>query len=360
MKKLLLNFSILWNNLFRGLKVADEIISTNRSEGSSSVSNEVVNEDDGGLAGALLRGEVTEEVKELRHRVYKVDRNADRFSYISPTLSKERTDEDFWKSNVSVANSEGNEIILIQENRIKKLNAKESFEKFGEGDITLDVLQKYNRDMIFVYDGFNPDMNISLYTNRLVYRSNELGYFIDLYISKYEDKSDIMNRRLIKLLSSMDNTIIGSKGFTQIEHIEFMTIGAYKKQNGFFMSFGGFEYDSISEFDGNFVLTFKVDPEQTKSIDLYEQYFHDGVEKKYEIKAEREDRTFDPLRTDKSISYTCEECGYTVGKNEDVIVEDGFDETVVESVEYIDFLIAKQTYGKYLCQNCLGKILVGE
>ena len=65
------------------------------------------------LAKALLKGEMTEEVKQLVYRNYKVDREAKKYKYFAPTLAlkkKEGKDNKF----ISYDKSDGLEVITIQ------------------------------------------------------------------------------------------------------------------------------------------------------------------------------------------------------------------------------------------------------
>ena len=67
------------------------------------------------LARALLKGELTEEVKQLVYRNYKVDREAKKYKYFAPTLAlkkKEGKDNKF----ISYDKSDGLEVITIQYN----------------------------------------------------------------------------------------------------------------------------------------------------------------------------------------------------------------------------------------------------
>jgi hypothetical protein len=72
----------LFYSLPFGLKAADtEIMGSNVSgDGNDTVINQQVN--DKRVAKHLLKGEITQEVEELRYRTYKVDRETDKYEYI--------------------------------------------------------------------------------------------------------------------------------------------------------------------------------------------------------------------------------------------------------------------------------------
>ena len=65
------------------------------------------------LSKALLRGELTEEVKQLRYRNYRVDREAKKYKYFAPTLALKKKDGQDNKF-ISYDKSDGLEVITIQ------------------------------------------------------------------------------------------------------------------------------------------------------------------------------------------------------------------------------------------------------
>ena len=58
--------------------------------GGSTVADSTINQEahTSRVSKALLKGELTQEVKELRYRTYTVDREAKNYEYFSPTLAK--------------------------------------------------------------------------------------------------------------------------------------------------------------------------------------------------------------------------------------------------------------------------------
>ena len=115
MKKFWRTIKSLWGGFFWGLKSADEIVfqsSENNTPGSTII-QEV---SDKRVSKALLKGEVTQEVEELRYRTYRVDREAKNYEYIAPTLAfrKEKEKKDNDSKFITYENSENLEIITIQ------------------------------------------------------------------------------------------------------------------------------------------------------------------------------------------------------------------------------------------------------
>jgi hypothetical protein len=90
----------------------------------SSVNQQVK---DKSLAKALLRGEVTQEVIDLRYRTYAVARESTHYKYFSPMLAKKK--QDINDSNfVHFENSDNREVVTIQENKALIRNVNEFLE----------------------------------------------------------------------------------------------------------------------------------------------------------------------------------------------------------------------------------------
>ena len=116
MKKFFNSIKNIFHNFFWGLKTADEIIlqQNDSSVPGSAIVQEV---NDKRVSKALLKGEVTQEVEELRYRTYLVDREAKTYEYVAPTLAfKKEYEKDNDNKFITYENSENFEIVTIQHN----------------------------------------------------------------------------------------------------------------------------------------------------------------------------------------------------------------------------------------------------
>ena len=89
-KKYLLN---LWYGLPFGLKAADSEIMGSKSveDNDTSIHQEVSDER---VAKHLLKGEVTQEVEELRYRTYKVDKESQNYKYLGNGIAVKEKDSE--------------------------------------------------------------------------------------------------------------------------------------------------------------------------------------------------------------------------------------------------------------------------
>ena len=114
MKKIWLKLRLLFVGFFLGMKkTEDDMLHQSGIDINvgSGVNQQVT---DKSVAKALLRGELTQEVIDLRYRTYAVAREASHYNYFSPTLAKKKTGQN--NKFVQVENEEQREIITIQEN----------------------------------------------------------------------------------------------------------------------------------------------------------------------------------------------------------------------------------------------------
>ena len=104
-----------WTRLMFGLKNTENELFTQL--GASQDTGTSINHEASShrVSQALLKGELTQEVKELRYRTYTIDREAKSYEYFSPTLAK-KIDRKIDSKFVSFENSENLNVITIQYN----------------------------------------------------------------------------------------------------------------------------------------------------------------------------------------------------------------------------------------------------
>ena len=94
MKHLVNKIRLFFYSLFYGLKGTEDIVFHQtgiNGDGGTSIIKEV---EDKRVSKALLKGEVTQEVEELRYRTYLVDKESKTFEYYAPTLAIKKEAQD--------------------------------------------------------------------------------------------------------------------------------------------------------------------------------------------------------------------------------------------------------------------------
>lgn len=319
------------------------------------------------LAKALLRGELTEEVKQLRYRNYKVDREAKKYKYFSPTLAlkkKEGKDNKF----ISFDKSDGLEVITIQYNYAISedvLDAIKQIENGGRGKKTKYKFE-FKRDFI-------PRFRMEEFAKKVVVkRLDETHAILDFYFSKYPERffrrSDDKSFRSKVFIHEIES--IRDKGIKSdmldVEELRFVTNHAYKQDDLMEFVFKNIMFREVAEFDGDYILRFKASIEHD-GIDLTAAFYNKEMAEKYENKKKKE-LVLDVSGGAPIETYVCSDCGKVVTfdtqKMEEMPISEARDidaeineEDSWSVTEYMDMQIIEQTIGKKLCKSCLKKYI---
>lgn len=326
-----------------------------------------VNQGAHALSKALLRGELTEEVKQLRYRNYKVDREAKKYKYFAPTLAlkkKEGKDNKF----VSYDKSDGLEVITIQYNYALSedvLDAINQIDNGGRGGET-----KYK---IEIKRNFRPRFKIEEFLKKVVVkRFDETHAILDFYFSMYperffrtsDDKSFRSKPFIHEIENIRDNKI--KSDILDMEQMRFVTSHAYKKDDLIEYVFRNLSFKEVVEFDGDYILRFKASIEHD-GIDLTAPFYNREMDEKYKNK-EKKELVLDLSGTVPVETYVCADCGKVVTfdcqKMDEMPISEAreIDEEYNEDdawnvTEYMDMQIVEQTIGKKLCKKCLKKYI---
>ena len=281
-----------------GMKVTEDNvfhqtgISTNEG---TSVIKEV---DDHRVSKALLKGEVTQEVEDLRYRTYKVDKESKGFEYYAPTLAlkKDGQDTKFMKYD----NSDGLELITIQPNDVLVETVSETLEQVGGRG-------KRTQHRIKIKRNFVPRYKIEDYITRLdVKRLDESHVILDIYVSKYPNDKDFKSKGFVREVEKIRDEKIKSD-ILDYEEISFITNHAYKLDDMIKFVFKNIWFREVKEFDGHYILKFKASLQQD-TLDLTKRYFSKTMEEKYKNK-EKKEVILNLLDCNQIQVYKCQECG---------------------------------------------------
>ena len=354
MKKIFNWLSTLWHGLFYGMKATDEIMVTGNIDTipGSAIIQEV---NDHRVSKALLKGEVTQEVEELRYRTYKVDREAKQYEYIAPTLAFKRDKQD--SKFVSYEKNGDLELITIQPNETIVEEIAKSLGSVGTYGQRDEYLIKLKRK-------FFPRYRLEAYTKRLaVFKLDETHVILDFYVSKYPNDKDFKSKGFVREIEKIKDEQMHSD-VLDIDNVSFTTSHAYKLNDLLQFEFNNLEFKGVSEFDGHYVIKFEACIVKN-GYDLIEQYNSVSMEKKYQNK-EKKDIALDLFNIPQTKVYKCESCGkeivYDPIEMEEVAATkpreiDAETDSNTHTTEFMDVQIVQQTYGVLLCKDCLKKYL---
>lgn len=357
LNKIVKKIGFFFYGLIYGMKNTEDAIlhqSGTSGEGNASIIKEVESQR---VSKALLRGEVTQEVEELRYRTYKVDKESRGYEYYAPTLALKKNGQD--KRDMKYDDSDGLELITIQPNDVIVETVADMFEQVGGRGRDNEYRIKIKRDFV-------PRYKVEQYMTRLdVKRLDETHVILDMYVSEYMNEMDFKSKGFIREIERIRDEKIHSD-ILDYQEISFITSHAYKLDDMIKFVFDNIFFKEVVEFDGHYILRFKARM-KSDNIDLTKIYYSKTMADKYANKQKKENAC---NFADYSVAkiYTCQECGKEVVFDNEMIDElnayEGRDITQekIESdnpnvLEFIDMQISQQTFGKMLCSECMKKYL---
>ena len=350
------NIKLFFISLIYGMKNTEDIILHQTGEDSEETKIHNVIQTSS-VAKALLKGEVTQEVEELRYRTYKVDEESQTFEYYSPTLALKKDGQN--KKDIKYYN-DGFELLTSQTNDSLIETIQDGFNQLGKRGERTRYRIKISRG------NFIPRYKIEQFITRIdVKKVDEENVVLDAFVSIYPNEEDFKSKGFIKEIEYIKDEKRGTDIF-DIDEIEFITKHAYLIKDNVKFRFTNVKFMEIISFDGHYILRFKAKI-YTDIIDYTKIYYSKTMDEKYKNKV-RKDVVLslsDYLVREK---FVCEDCGKEVYLDQKMIDElnvyQGRDITTEEVktdninvLEFLDMQISNETFGKMMCSECLRKYL---
>ena len=292
-----LKIKIFFHYLFIGMRTADNEMSTGAKSGASDGTSIEQKKEQDNLYAALLRGEVTQEVREARHEMYYAERKSHDYIYNGGGHAKKLNDVFDYEG--SVENSDGHKVVLVQDN----YQDQASIDDYGidEGlvkesgssvysTIKMEDIAKKEYTVKITRD-FIPKFRIEEFIKKVVVKDFGEKRILDIYVSKYPAQFDRRSRMFVNMMHEI------YEGYTRSEIIDFKTLSfisknAYGTDDLKLYVFDNFEFRDIIDYDGNYVLRFLCDVD-TNGEDLIEEFYDESAAKKSEERAPRKGATLD-------------------------------------------------------------------
>lgn len=278
----------------------------------------------GRLSDDLLRGELTQQVKELRWRMYKIVDEAQKrktvvvgydeegfpitetkylneielYEYNTGLLKKVKVDDvDEFPLELMVNNDE---VTVDGLNTFENINLKELTEEELEKAISVDddgnSIKTYGKidgetlesnvkseRVISCIRELRSKFEIEKFTKKMNVRSiSDTEKLLEFYVSKYPDEFNRKSRLFISEIkkAAKNPRMCDFLDISGVEFISYKTIGV-KDLHEFEYKIKGF--DKIVDFDGYYVIKFRAEVVKN-GISLYDQYKEDELEEKYKNK----------------------------------------------------------------------------
>lgn len=321
------------------------------------------------LSHGLLKGEVNQQVEELRYRTYKVAEESEKYRYVTGTLvvKKERIPS----HKLHIDKTTDLPVLLVADNFEIGRGVNESISMLTvdeNGSYTgLDRGKKYNLE---IERDFPPRHKIEEYVTRIVVKEideKNSEYQIELYVSVYPNPLLYKSKGFVSEIKNVKENGIKSD-VLDFKSLTFTTYKSYGEQDFITYKFGHISFlNDITVYDGSYVVKFKGKL-IGKTLPLSEEYYSAEMAQKYENKEAKESVT-NLSMVDKR-EYVCEECGKIITNDEFCMrkaQENDINETEDEnglvhheggtSTDFFDVEIIRTTCGRTLCPDCFKRLL---
>jgi hypothetical protein len=313
-KKISNFFSGLFYGLASGFKNAEsEMFTSKHSPNSDSGYVQQIKEQN--IGKDLLKGEVTQEVEDLRYSTYKVYRESDNYEYIGNGMSVKKEVQPF---NI-------NNFTFVQKNKIFCKGVYESFDETKENDADKFTLT-------IVYDN-TPRFRLERFVECLTVNGVNGIVDITFRFNKAYDLTSPITKMFFNEVMKLKNSERGNEVYCDnIISLCFTTYKAQGEEDFIMYIFNDLKPKSYEFFDEYINITFTTI--DFKRDDLTEKFFSKNQQDKYSTKIEKERKLSFVTHNPK---YKCSECG--------------------EEMNQFDYEITSYDFGKGLCIKCLEKYL---
>ncbi len=294
-------FTLLWFAFFQGMISADKTIRGNTSKDNNGAE---INQNlrAGGVIDDIMENKVTQEVEELRDKMYRVYKESHRYDTSTITMTEEM-----------ITNEKGEtEVVPVFHNTDKgmKKKTKADFMKrikvFGEDTVPVRTIQdNYHFEKqdeapegIYDYDttltiqrgAFRPRFELEKFATKIVLRYTEGSNRakVDLYLPETASQFGKIDAILIANLHRMYDTKQLFSDITDFEKLEWVSYKAWNCDDMCLFSFDEIVPEELNIFDGHFVLTFNCRVLELGKY-LPEKYKTKGLDKKYAEEAPKKD-----------------------------------------------------------------------
>ena len=301
MKRIWANIRIFLHYLFAGMVSADKEISNGEKNSSASdgVGIEQKKEVDN-VYSQMLRGEVTEEVKELRYEMYQADRKSHDYVYSGGGRATKKND--VFGFDGAVLEDDGFEVELVQENdTIAKSLTDYGIVSYGDKvfyddtkDNDPDELHDGEKRIHIKYD-YNPRFRIEKFARKVVVKkTNEEGKrVLDLYFWENPDQFERISRIFSNYINGVYSRTERPDSF-EFQTLSFVSYKAFGSDDIKLYAYENPKYLGIKKFDGNFVVSFMADIVES-GTDLLDEIYHQRTEEKIKNKEARKGATVNLL-----------------------------------------------------------------
>ena len=291
---------ITFHYFIRSMISADKTIESDNVDNNIPIGGIEQQQEQQSVYKDLLKGEVTQEVKELRHQMYFVERKSHEYQYIGGGQVKKKNN--LFGYTGKIENSDGYKISLVQQNKqvVKGLDDEGIHIENGEATIDENVLKSgYNASnninseyIIHCERDYYPRFRIERYITKVVVKNvDETHAIVDFYVPQYKQQFNNVSKLF---QSELDRVYQGDvrSDLVIFNKIWFKANGCYGADDMMLFEYDEINFDNIIKFDGSYVLRFYCHI-LTNGNDELNEIYNEEMAKKYENNETRKNVTVD-------------------------------------------------------------------
>lgn len=249
---------------------------------------------EGTLADSLVHGEVTQEVKNLRWRTYKIlkeidKRNVKIVGYDEeglPILSINKDKQKNILKKIKIDDYDDYKLELVVDNSEITNSVSDLLEYLEDNKISSNDFFALNKTKkpVNIKRSFIPKFEIERYSKKLNIRDIDgERKLLEFYVSKYPDEFNVNSKLFLKEIEKVINNGPRNINFLEIDEVSFLTNNTIGSIDFLLYSYKIKSFDKIIEFDGYYVIKFMSEI-SINGDDLLEIYKEDELEIKYKNK----------------------------------------------------------------------------
>lgn len=268
-KDILTNIKLFFYSIPFGMKKADAMIfgsSDANGDNDISISQEV---NDERVSKHLLKGEVTQEVEELRYRTYKVEKESKEYSYLGDgvAVKKERPRIDENMIRFSMNNKVLSDSVL---------DSMQQVGRYGTEKYVLNV--NYNSISRFKIEQFATKFTVTI-------KNGEC--YIKLYFEAQPDVYDSKSKPFINELERIyqqreKNLVLNSDIVLLVSSISFITYKADGEDDLVYYNLLSPTFADINKTKFEYTITYKISKYSREN--LTDKFYNEEMENKYKNK----------------------------------------------------------------------------
>ena len=280
MKKLWVKLRIFLESIAWGMRGADKLLSvSNKENEGGDIGGIEQHKEQQSVYADLLRGEVTQEVKEFRHEMYYAERKSHEYVYGGGGHAVKRNKIFDYQGNVE--RSDGLKIQIVQDNRedMSSLIENGIYSQGEEFELSEkakgDLKEKDKREFtIKIERDFFPSFRLEQYATKIVVKKvDDTNVILDIYT--WSDLRQFDNRHKL-FLSGIKKIIDGDtrSDIIDFDNLSFVTYNAYGADDLRLYEYDNIHFIEIVPFDGNYVLRFSANV-ITDGEDLIAEFYNE-------------------------------------------------------------------------------------